>query len=487
MFLQNNRRMNREAANEASRGASLSFLEEIYQQGGQAYEVGGTVRDGLLGLAHKDLDLVVTRIPLPRLKEILAKHGGVHEVGKSFGVLKFRPRGEAKDLDIALPRTEKSVGSGHRDFEVNFDPNIPIELDLQRRDFTLNAMARDMKSGRLIDPFGGERDLRDKVLKQVFSETFKEDPLRLLRAVQFTARFNLNVEPETWQGIRRHAALIETVSPERIIEEIGKLFRAEIPSIGFYLMKETGLLQHVFPELQKTIGVEQPAKRSGDVFDHTMKVLDASRNCSDLDQPGDLEIMFASLFHDIGKPYTIGYNEKNKRITFYGHQIVSTKLARKWMKRYHASMLGIDNEKVLTLVHNHMFETKSFFTEKAIRRFIAKIGKDLIFKLIDLRVADKKGGAFPNKLHGILHLKKKIQEEIEKKPPFGPKDLAIDGFILMEMGYSEGPMLGTILKNLVELVLDDPTLNTRESLVEFTLKNYPQSGVAERHESRNEN
>lgn len=464
----------------------MSFIDKIYDEGGRVFEVGGALRDEMLGHATKDKDLLVTLIPLKKLTALLGNFGSVHEVGKSFGVLKFRPRGEDGDYDVALPRTEKSTGAGHRDFQVRFDEAIPVELDLQRRDFTINAMARELRGGSLIDPFHGERDLKAGILRQVFSESFPEDPLRLLRAVQFAARFELTVEPETLAAMKKHAALIESVSPERVIEEIGKLFRAVKPSLGFYLMKDTGLLGHVFPELEKTIGVEQPAKRSGDVFDHTMKVLDASRNSPDLDRPGDLEIMFASLFHDIGKPYTIGYNESNKRITFYGHQIVSTRLARKWLNRYRAAMLGIDQDNVLKLVHQHMFETKSFYTEKAIRRFIQKIGKDLIFKLIDLRIADKKGGAFPNKLHGVLKLKAKIQEELDRKPPFGPKDLALNGYDLMELGYPAGPALGTILKALVELVLDDPALNTRQSLIDYTQKHYPPASADEgSHERRN--
>lgn len=466
----------------------MSFIEAIYQAGGRVYEVGGTVRDQLLGHPHKDKDLLVTRVAFPDLIRLLGSFGQVHEVGKSFGVLKFKVRGADHDFDIALPRTEKSTGPHHRDFEVRFDENLPVELDLQRRDFTINSMARELKSGELLDPFGGQKDLKDRVLRQVFAESFVEDPLRLLRAVQFSARFELTIEAETLAAMRQHAAKIETVSPERVIEEVGKLFRAERPSQGFYLMKETGLLHYVFPELEKTIGVEQPAKKSGDVFDHTMKVLDASRSCGDLDRPGDLEIMFASLFHDIGKPYTIGYSEQTKRITFYGHQVVSTRLARKWMKKYRASMLGIDTENVLSMVHNHMFETKSFYTEKAIRRFIHKIGKELIFKLVDLRIADKKGGAYPNQLKGILRLKRRIQEELEKKPPFGPKDLALNGHDLMNLGYPAGPLLGQILKKLVELVLDDPALNTRQSLLEYTLANYPlEAPTKENHEPRDEN
>ena len=463
----------------------MNFFDAIYGAGGAVYEVGGTVRDELLQLPNKDKDLLVVQVPFEALKKILKSHGQLHEVGKSFGVLKFKSQGDEQDYDIALPRTEKSTGPHHRDFEVRFDEKIPVELDLQRRDFTINAMAREMRSGKLIDPFDGQKDLRDRVLRQVFSESFVEDPLRLLRAVQFAARFSLTIEPETLAAMNRHAALIESVSPERIIEEIGKLFRAQEPSKGFYLMRDTGLLHYVFPELEKTIGVAQPAKKSGDVFEHTMKVLDASRSCADLDSPGDLEIMFASLFHDVGKPYTVGFNEKTQRVTFYGHQVVSTRMTRKWLKKYRANMLGIEPENVLSMVHNHMFETKSFYTEKAIRRFVHKIGKDLIFKLVDLRIADKKGGAYPNQLKGILRLKQRIREELEKKPPFSAKDLALNGHDLMNLGYAAGPLLGQILKKLVEVVLDDPARNTRQSLLEYTLAQFPLSpGVKEPHEPR---
>lgn len=451
----------------------MSFFETIYEEGGNVFEVGGTVRDGILGRPHKDKDLLVTKISYQNLKKILTQEGSVYEVGKVFGVLKFKPTKEDHEYDIALPRVEKSTGKGHRDFQVQFDENLPIEIDLQRRDFTVNAMAREIKSGELIDPFGGKRDLKKGILRQVFDESFQEDPLRLLRAIQFSARFNLKIEPSTLEAIKKNAHLIETVSPERIIEEIGKLFRAPKPSIGFYLMKDTGLLHFIFPELEKAVGVEQPAKRSGDVFDHTMKVLDAARSGKDMSHEGDLEIMFASLFHDIGKPLTKGYNKNLKRVTFYGHQVVSTRLTRKWLRRYKAGMLGIDPENVLKLVDNHMFETKDFYSDKAIRRFIHKVGQDLIFKLLDFRIADKKGGAFPDKFKGVVRLKRRIIEELEKKPPFGVKDLAISGYELMDMGYPEGPLLGKILLAMVEVVLDDPQKNTRQSLENYIKENFP--------------
>lgn len=457
----------------------MTFIEKIQEAGGEVFEVGGSVRDSLWGRPVKDHDLLVRKIPLKDLKKLLSGMGRVLEVGKAFGVLKFTPRDLGVEYDVALPRMERSTGEGHRDFDVQFDEKLPLEFDLQRRDFTINAMARNLKDGKLVDPFGGRKDLEEHRLRQVFQESFKEDPLRLLRAVQFAARFDLVIEPETFSAIKQNAPLIVSVSPERIIEEIGKLMTAEKPSVGFYLMKETGLLVHIFPELERTIGVEQPNKRSGDVFDHTMKVLDASRSSRDLDKPGDLEIMFASLFHDVGKPDTYAYNAKLKRITFHGHQVISTRMARRWMKRYRASILGIDPENVQSLVYHHMFETKSFYTDKAIRRFIHKVGQDLIFKLIDLRIADKKGGAFPNKFRGVVQLKQRIIDELEKKPPFGPKDLAIGGYDLMDLGYPEGPMLGKIIKGMVELVLDDPTLNGRESLIQWVREHFPLEKISQ--------
>jgi tRNA nucleotidyltransferase (CCA-adding enzyme) len=456
----------------------MTFIEKIHQAGGEIFEVGGSVRDGILGRPVKDHDLLVRCIPLPELKKLLSPMGKVLEVGKAFGVLKFIPRDLGVEYDIALPRMERSTGQGHRDFDVQFNEKLPVEFDLQRRDFTINAMARNLKDGKLLDPFGGEKDLKQRRLRQVFQESFVEDPLRLLRAIQFAARFNLTIEAETFNSLREHASLIVTVSPERIIEEIGKLMRAEKPSVGFYLMRDSGLLPHLFPELQRTIGVAQPNKRSGDVFDHTMKVLDASRNCADLDAPGDLEIMFASLFHDIGKPDTLAYSPERNRITFHGHQVVSTRMARRWMKRYHINMLGVDPENILSLVYHHMFETKSFFSDKAIRRFVHKVGKDLIFKLIDLRIADKKGGAYPDKLKGVLHLKERIAGELAKKPPFGPKDLALNGYDLMDLGYPPGPIMGNILKEMVELVLDEPGQNTRESLIGWLGKQHPLSEIS---------
>ncbi len=455
----------------------MSFLKAIEEKKGSIYEVGGTLRDTLLGIPHKDKDLLVTGLSMENLMALLQQHGSVQKVGKSFGVLKFRPKNGESEFDIALPRVEKSTGPGHRDFEVQFDPFIPVEKDLSRRDFTMNAMARNLQSGKVIDPFNGQKDLNNKILKMVFPKTFEEDPLRLLRAVQFAARFQLKIDPETLSEMKKDAPLIKSVSTERIIEEIRKLFIAEKPSLGFWIMRETDLLKHIFPDVQNMIGVPQPKKHGGDVFEHTMKVLDAARSNPDVESAGDLELMFSALFHDTGKPPTIAFSPDKQEVTFYGHQIISKKIWSKWMNKYKASMLGIDGERVARLVDNHMFETKSYYSDRAIRRFINKIGQDLIFKQIDLRIADKKGGGYPESIKGVAKLKKKIQEELAKKPPFGPKDLALKGNDLLAFGFQEGPEIGKILKTLVELVIDEPEKNSREELIKYLKEKGPIQNV----------
>ncbi len=387
-------------------------------------------------------------------------------VGRSFGVIKFSPhRDRGAAVDIALPRTEQSTGVGHRDFDVDFDPELPVEADLKRRDFTINAMARNLTTGAIIDPYGGQADLKRRVLRQVFPEAFPEDPLRLIRAVQFAARLNFTIEDETWQAMREHAHLIATVSPERVIEELRKLMTAEKPSQGFRLMRDCGLLEAILPELASLAGIKQDKMPGEDVFDHTMRVLDAARGDPAIEHAGDLDLLFAALLHDLGKGTTARYHEPSKRVVFFGHQIVSKKMARRWMQRMKITAIGVDPDRVCTLIEHHMFETKAFFTDRAIRRFIAKVGPELIHLLLDLRLADNRGGKHPHGIKGVLRLRKRITEEMERKPPFGPGDLAIDGNDIMSAGIPEGPRIGRALAQLVNLVLDNPELNSREQLL----------------------
>ncbi len=450
---------------------NLKFLQELWRQGAEVYEVGGSVRDQLLGLPVKDQDLLVRKLPFPALKNSLAPFGKVALVGKSFGVIKFNPHeNPEKNFDIALPRTETSTGVGHRDFEVLYDPNLDVTTDLGRRDFTINAMAINRKDGLLIDPFGGKEDLRLRLLKQVFPNAFEEDPLRMIRAVQFAARFGLKIEEKTWAAMKEKAALIQTVSPERIMEEFRKLFLAEKPSHGFGLMLDSGLMSVLLPEISILKGIGQDKLPGDDVYLHTMRVVDAARSDALIENRNDLELLLAALFHDCGKPATKAFDAEKNRISFYGHQLVSTRLVRKWMKKMRVETVGINPKNVETLVFHHMFETKSYFTEKAIRRFVRKISPELIFKLLDLRLADNRGGKHPNSFKGVQNMRERIRTELAKQPPFGPRDLAITGHDLMNLGIPASPLMGEIIKQLVDVVVDDPSLNTKEHLLALVPK-----------------
>ena len=212
---------------------------------GRIFEVGGAVRDRLLELpVGKDRDYLVTGIPFDKLTGILTAYGKVDLVGKSFGVIKFTQftPDNQYTFDVALPRREFSTGVGHKDFAVDFDPNMPIESDLKRRDFTINAMARPLDSDELVDPLSGQADLRNRQLRMTSEDSFIDDPLRMLRAVQFAARFEFKIEPETFEAIKSNAHLMATVSAERIAEELTKLLeRAARPSLGFHIMFNTGI------------------------------------------------------------------------------------------------------------------------------------------------------------------------------------------------------------------------------------------------------
>src|SRR3989338_2713594 len=443
----------------------LPYLQALLEAGAQVYEVGGAVRDRLLNRTRDDHDYLVRLLEIEQITKILQRFGKVQLVGQSFGVIKFTPKEDRAAIDFVLPRQEYSTGVGHRDFEVSFDPSLPLEEDLGRRDFTINAMAQDIKTGHIIDPFHGKEDLEHKLLRIVFPKAFEEDPLRMLRAIQFAARFDFEIEPATKESIRTNAKLISTISAERVIDEIRKLMKAPKPSRGFYLMKETDLLRYVFPDLAILIDLKQDKQPGDDVFAHTMRVLDAARNDPELLEPGEINLMFAALFHDVGKAKTERYHEASQRTVFFGHQIVSARMARKWMREMKVETIGVDPSLVCKLVEQHMFETKAHFTERAIRRFIAKIGKDIILKLLDLRFADNRGGKYPQGVKGVLRLKKRIQEELAKKPPFGAKDLTVNCHDLMELGIPAGPLLGNIITHLVEMVLDHPEKNQKDLLL----------------------
>lgn len=224
----------------------LPFKDEVQSLGGGIYSVGGAVRDSFLGKESKDLDLLITGIPMDELEQILSRYGRVDMVGKSFGVLKFKPEGSTEDIDIAIPRTEKATGGGgHKDFEITSDHTLSIEDDLRRRDFTINAIAKDI-DGNIIDPYNGRDDLKNKIIRVVNPDAFSDDPLRMLRGVQFASRFGFTIEPKTMEMIQKNAESIRKIPSERIVEEFKKIIEKGNPRVGVQLLVSTGLFKQIF-------------------------------------------------------------------------------------------------------------------------------------------------------------------------------------------------------------------------------------------------
>lgn len=445
---------------------SQEAIDDILRAG-RIYEVGGAVRDRLLarGAEVKDHDYLVTGIRYDDLTSILHRHGRVDLVGRSFGVIKFTQfrKGTHYTFDISLPRREHSTGVGHKDFEVTYDPDIPVEDDLIRRDFTINAMAMSLDNEQLVDPLHGQLDLQNRMIRMTSPQSFVEDPLRMLRAVQFSARFHFMIEPETFKAIRDHAELIKSVSAERIADELTKLLeRADAPSDGFRIMQTTGLLKHILPELDACVGVTQPGPyHKYDVFEHTMHVLDAAKP--------SLRLRLAALFHDIRKPQHRRVSEEGDRATFYGHEIGGARAARDVMRRLRFS--NDLTKEVTTLVERHMFTTA--VSDKGLRRLVKRVGTDLIWDLLDLRRADVAGQGMNGKTDDVDQFEAEIKAELDKRPPFGLGDLALSGHDIMTMfGIPPSPPVGKILNYLMEKVLDNPEDNTRERLETFARDYY---------------
>lgn len=431
--------------------------------GAAVYAVGGRVRDEVLAELGKpanqepNLDYLVTGATLEEIVAALRPIGKPELVGASFGVIKLATRGHV--VDVALPRRERSVGTHHRDFDVEFGPEIPLEDDLARRDFRINMMARDLRSSVVVDPFGGRDDLVHARLDALTARAFEEDPLRVLRGAQFAARFNLTPTHATVEAMRAASELIPTVAPERIAEELSKLLvKSEKPSIGFELLREVSALHHILPELVEGWQVEQNDFHRYTVYYHSLECCDRA--------PRNLTLRLAALLHDVGKPRT------KDGPHFYRHEIVGEEMARAALTRLRFPFDLIDD--VCDLIAHHMYSADDSLTDAAIRRFIRRVGKDRVHDLFALRHADVvASGLPPRDDEEQARFETRVFAEIAASPPFGVRDLAIDGedvlALMRELGLA-GPdfkgdqRVGAALRQCLEQVLDDPQKNDPTAL-----------------------
>ena len=322
-----------------------ALAQRVSEAGGRVYYVGGCVRDALMGRVCKDLDVEVHGLSPAALEEILDTLGERIAIGESFGIYALKGCG----VDIAMPRREHLRGHGHRDFDVSVDPDLGVREAARRRDFTVNAMMRDVLTNALIDPFHGQRDLKRGVLRHVDDRTFPEDPLRVLRAAQFAARFGFRIAPQT---VKLCSSMdLTALSKERVMLELEKaLTQAEYPSIFFSALREMDQLRPWFGEVADLIGVPQNPRfhTEGDVWTHTMLVLDAAAQYrSRAERP--LGLMLAALTHDFGKPATTEH--ESGKFHAYGHEEAGAALAERFLKRLTSETALIDYVVNLTALH----------------------------------------------------------------------------------------------------------------------------------------
>ncbi|MBI3802742.1 MAG: CCA tRNA nucleotidyltransferase [Nitrospirae bacterium] len=485
----------------------LAALEERFPAG-EIYLVGGAVRDLLLGRETKDYDFLIRGIPAEALKEFLRSYGKVNWVGKSFGVYKFMPKGLGLEepIDIALPRTERSFmkGGGRRDFEVQSDPQLPVEEDLRRRDFTVNAIAADLKQKRLIDPFGGVADLKSGLLRAVGepAQRFAEDTSRLLRGLRFACQFGFDLEEKTWRalcgGISALSAVREEGTPVVPREIVAKEFVKAVvsdPVRAFDLWDESGAFRELIPELLRMKGCPQPEMyhTEGDVWTHTRLALSILASPAFQEEFGhtyDAETALAVLFHDIGKPYTLQTPERHgvDRIRFNNHDQVGARLAREISgrlklssyakgSRYHVDeeALAWLIEKHLILVHGEVDQLRAATIEK---NFLTPYRPGA--KLLQLIFCDGSATIPPAGAPQLVYyhrLRERIRgmEALSAERSRVPPPLLSGGEVMELLGLSPGPEVGKCLALLREEQLSG-RVHGRPEAVDFIRKQQLKNG-----------
>lgn len=431
--------------------------------------VGGAVRDALLGLPLKDYDLEVFGLDAERLKTVLASLASVNAVGEAFTVFKVSGiEGVDGAVDVSLPRRDSKVGPGHRGIAVQGDPELSVEEATRRRDFTLNAILFDPDTGAVVDPHRGQADLEAGILRAVDARTFGEDPLRALRAVQFAARFELAIEPETAR-LCADMPLAE-LPADRVWGEMEKLLiGARRPSLGLALMRDWRMLATVAPELLPLIDTPQdPAWHpEGDVWIHTLQCVDEAANqIGDLDHPRALSVMLATLCHDLGKPTTT--RMEAGRLRSPGHEEAGVPPTLSLLDRWNVhTLLGYDvRGQVVALVANHLkpgqlYDHRDRVSDGAIRRLAQKCEPDLLYRVARADCLGRQPGEFqPVAMEWFRERVRELKVAVRPPTPI------LKGRDVVALGVPPGPMVGRILRAVYERQLDGQVTTLDEALAE---------------------
>lgn len=455
----------------------LKEFGKVFEEAGfSAYLVGGAVRDIFLKKDASDWDVATNATP----QDVIGLFKFVVPTGIEHGTVTVHYK--KQEIEVTTFRTETGYSDGRHPDSVNYAATI--EEDLSRRDFTMNAIAVNLKDGMIVDPYGGKSDIKKKCIRTVGNphERFMEDGLRPIRALRFASKLGFSIEKNTYEEIFKDdiKKKILSISIERFRDEFEKIMISPFPSVGLKLLEETGVLDLFIPELKICRGCVQTDYRSYhkfDVMDHLFYACDGA-------PINKLNVRLAALFHDIGKPSVKKYIKESvldgdkkdgsmkeiETVTFYCHETAGEKITRTVMTRLKFSNEMINN--VCHLVKEHMFHYESCWTDAAVRRFVIKVGKENLDDLYDLRMADMFGMwnekvdlRYSESIRLLIELKNRIEEVLEQQNALSLKDLCVNGRDLMQLGIPSGKNLGLILNELMNCVIEDPKMNNRESLL----------------------
>ena len=428
---------------------AYAMVRAVRDAGGRALIVGGWVRDRLMGRPSKDIDLEVYGLAAGRLRLILESFGPVNAVGESFTVYK------TAGIDVALPRRESKIGRGHKGFEVHGDPELSPRDAARRRDFTINAIAWDPLTGEYVDPFDGRGDIDRRLLKAVDSSTFPDDSLRALRALQFAARFEFDLDPGTAELCRRIP--LDDLPSERIWGEIEKLLlQARRPSIGWRLALELGVIDKLFPEIKALVECPQEPEwhPEGDVWVHTLLVIDQARSrIDDLERPQQIAVMLGALCHDLGKPPTTAFLDG--RIRSIDHEQAGVAPATAVLDRLNVHTIGgFDVRKQVLGITAHHLKPGMFGMSKtpvgdgAFRRLAQKVDLELLARVAKSDCMGRGGGFDCSAMDWFLERARQLG--VEHAPPVP----LVLGRHLLALGLKPGPRIGEVLRAVYERQLD---------------------------------
>lgn len=429
----------------------LSQFSSIFNSNSfKLYIVGGAVRDYLLGIENHDYDFCTDATP----QQVMAIFHKVIPTGIKHGTVTVLFKGES--FEVTTFRTEGTYSDNRHPDNVTFVTDL--HEDLSRRDFTINAFAADCEDGEIIDLFNGMADLRNGIVRAIGNpvERFTEDALRMMRLARFCSKLGFMPEDKTKLAAKQLSQNISVVSQERIYDELSKMIMSKRPTVGLQILQDCNLLYRILPELEPCALIEQDKVGSKDVLGHIFNTVDATARFD-----YGLNVRMAALLHDIGKPSSMRIDEKGV-VSFYGHETVGASMAIKTLRRLKCSNQFIDE--VSILIANHMVRYQPNWTDGAVKRFIKRVGNQNIDRLFELQWCDQIASEGKSKVDEYDEFIQRIQEVQDQ--PMTIKDLEITGDDLFSTGIPKSKVMGQVLEQLLELVLDDPSLNEKKTLLE---------------------